>query len=74
MSNVLNYLQKKRQGVGASILVLFIYIHPAKLTSERYPYKEEHDDLSGLIINQGEVKRGTIRDQLYIFIKYEDIK
>ena len=69
MSNVLNSLQKKRQGVGASFLVLLSYIHPAKLISERYINKEEHDALSGIIITQGEVKRVTIKDQLYIFMK-----
>ena len=69
MSTDLNALQKRIQGAGASCLVLIFYLHPTKLIYDRYPNKDKHDALGGIIIIRRDIIRFTRREQLCIFKK-----
>ena len=62
-----------RGGVGASCSVFFLFLHPAKLVSYRYLNKDKCHAIDGVIINRIDVIRLTIREQLYIFMKHEDL-
>ena len=72
MSNISNAPQIKRKGVGASCSVLLCYLHPSKLIPDRYPNKDKHDALDGIIITRRDVIRVIRREQLCILMKYED--
>ena len=69
-----NAPRKNRQGVGASCSVLIYYLQPDNLIAHRYPNKDKHDALSRIIIMRRDFKRVTRREQLYIFMKHEDLK
>ena len=72
MSNILNFLQQKRRGVGASCSFVLHFIHPSKLIFDRYTNKEKFDTLGWLVITRRDAIRVTRREQLCIFMKHED--
>ena len=74
MSNALNNPLKKRQGIGASCLILLWNVRPSKFISDRYSKIYNHDELSSRIMNKREVKISTRREQLCIALKHEEFQ
>ena len=65
---------KNRRGIFSSLSVLISYPHLSKFIAESYTNKDNHDDLSGLVITRREVTRVVRRDQLCICMQHEDFK
>ena len=73
MPNVAYAPRKKRQDASASCSVIFHYLHPSKLISDWYSKKYKRDALSGIIIARRDFIIVTRREQLYIFMKHQDL-
>ena len=74
MSNTPIAPQKKIQGVGDSYSVLLLYLHLSKMVYESYSTKDNSGSISGIIITRRGIIRVSRRENIFIFIKHDDLK